>query len=166
MEFIIREMRSDDWDAVAEIYKEGMDTKIATFQNEVPTYEEWDKAHIKSCRLVAEVDNKVIGWTSLSPYSKRCVYAGVAEISIYIKSEYRGMQVGEKLMRATIEESEKEGFWSIISLIIELNVKSIALHTRTGFRMIGYREKVAKDNNGVWQNIVEMERRSKVIGVE
>lgn len=165
MEFTIRTMQQNDWDEVAAIYKEGIDIGIATFQTEVPTYEEWDHSHIKSCRLVAIVDNKVVGWTALSPCSSRCVFAGVAELSVYIKKEYRGRHVGEKLIYETIAESEKEGFWSLMSMIMETNKPSIALHSKTGFRMIGYREKIAKDMNDVWQNTVMMERRSQIIGV-
>lgn len=164
MEMRIRTMSEDDWAAVAEIYKEGIDTKIATFQSGIPTYEAWDQSHVKSCRLIAEADNKVIGWTTLSPISSRCVYAGVAEVSIYVKAQYRGKQIGEKLLKALIAESEKEGFWTLQSGIIEINKASIALHKKAGFRMVGYREKIAKDQNGVWQNTVLMERRSPIVG--
>lgn len=164
MEFTIRAMKLADWDEVAAIYKEGIDTGIATFQTEVPSYEAWDKSHIKPCRLVAEAEGRVIGWTALSPCSSRCVFSGVAELSVYIKSEYRGKHVGSQLIQATIAEAEKEGFWSLMSMIMETNKSSIALHSKTGFRMIGYREKIAKDGNGVWQNTVMMERRSKVVG--
>ena len=160
----IREMRPEDWEVVAAIYKEGIDTKISTFQSTVPTYEEWDKSHIKTCRLVAEEDGKVVGWAALSAYSSRCVYSGVAEVSIYIKADSRGKQIGEKLLLELITQSEKEGIWTLQSGIIEINKASIALHKKTGFRMVGYREKIAKDHNGVWQNTVLMERRSAVIG--
>ncbi|MDD3173698.1 MAG: GNAT family N-acetyltransferase [Herbinix sp.] len=163
MEFIIRAMIKEDWEAVAAIYKEGIDIKIATYQSEVPTYEDWDMSHIKSCRLVAEADNKIIGWIALTPCSSRCVFAGVAEVSIYIKKEYHGNHVGEKLLQAIISESEKEGFWTLQSAIIDINKASIALHTKVGFRMVGYREKIAKDLNGEWSNLVLMEKRSPVI---
>lgn len=165
MEITIREMKSSDWDAVAVIYQEGIDTGMATFQTEIPSYEAWNQSHIKTCRLVAVVDDQVIGWIALSPCSTRCVYAGVAEVSIYISAGYRGKQVGEMLMKAAIAESEKEGFWSLLSVIIETNQSSIALHSKTGFRVIGYREKIAKDVNGIWQNTVMLERRSRVVGV-
>jgi phosphinothricin acetyltransferase len=157
-------MRPEDWEAVAVIYKEGIETKIATFQSTVPTYEEWDKSHIKSCRLVAEEEGKVVGWAALSAYSSRCVYSGVAEVSIYIKTDSRGKQIGEKLLLELIAQSEKEGIWTLQSGIIEINKASMALHKKAGFRMVGYRERIAKDHNGVWQNTVLMERRSVVIG--
>jgi L-amino acid N-acyltransferase YncA len=165
MELIIRAMQQNDWIEVATIYQDGINTETATFQTEVPSYEEWDKSHIKECRLVAEENNRVIGWVALSPSSSRCVYSGVAELSVYIKEECRGKQVGSKLMQAAITESEKEGFWSLLSVIIESNESSIALHSKAGFRMIGYREKIAKDANGVWLNTVMMERRSDTVGI-
>jgi len=157
---IIRNMQREDWTAVAEIYKEGIDTHIATFQKEVPSYEEWDKTHISACRLVAVEDGAVAGWVALSPYKSRCAFSGVAELSIYIKKEYRGRHIGERLLQALIEESEKEGYWMLQANIMEINKASIALHTKSGFRTVGYREKIARDHFGEWQNIVLMERRS------
>jgi phosphinothricin acetyltransferase len=154
----------EDWDAVAVIYQEGINSKVATFQTEVPTYEVWDQSHITSCRLVAEIDHEVVGWTALSPYSSRCVYAGVAEVSIYVKLNQRRKQVGEKLLQALIEESEKVGYWTLQSGILEINQASIGLHNKMGFRLVGFREKIAKDSNGVWRNTVLMERRSIALG--
>lgn len=165
MELIIRAMQKEDWNAVSAIYKEGIDTKIATFQSEVPTYEAWEQSHIKSCRLVAEEEGQVIGWTALSPVSSRCVYSGVAEVSVYVKADQRGKQVGEKLLRELIIESEEKGYWTLQSGILEINSTSIALHKKVGFRMVGYREKIAKDQNGVWQNTVLMEKRSIRVGI-
>ena len=164
MSLSIRRMQAQDWQEVARIYQEGIDTKIATFQTSVPTYEDWDKSHIKSCRLVAVEDNRIIGWTALSAVSSRCVYAGVAEVSVYVQASCRGKGVGEKLLQTLITESEEEGFWTLQSGILEINKGSIALHTKVGFRMVGYREKIAKDHNGVWQNTVLMERRSNYLG--
>lgn len=163
MEILIRKMKTEDWDAVAAIYREGIETTKATFQTEIPSYEQWDQGHIKNCRFVAEVDHEVVGWTALSPVSSRCVYAGVAEVSVYIKNNYRGKHIGEQLFRHLIKESEAEGYWTLQSGIIEINKASIALHQKVGFRMVGYRERIAKDCNGVWQNTVLMERRSSVI---
>ncbi len=156
----IREMMDTDWEAVASIYLEGIKTKRATFQSEVPAFEDWNKSHVKACRMVAEEDNQVVGWSALSAVSSRCVYAGVAEVSIYIKADCRGKGIGERLLREVILESEKEGFWTLQSGIIEINKASIALHKKAGFRMVGYRERIAKDHNGEWQNTVLMERRS------
>lgn len=165
MELIIRAMLPEDWNEVSTIFQEGIDTKTSTFHREIPTYEAWDNSHIKSCRLVAVADGQVIGWAALSPFSSRYVYAGVAEVSIYIKGNYRGRKVGEKLLRELIEESEAEGIWTLQSGIFEINKASQALHKKLGFRLVGYRERIAQDYNGVWQNTILMERRSAIAGV-
>ena len=165
MEIIIRSMEAEDWEAVAVIYHEGIKTTTATFQTDVPSYQEWNQGHVKTCRFVAEVNHEVVGWTALSPVSSRCVYAGVAEVSVYVKDTYRGKHIGEKLLNQLIKETEEEGYWTLQSGIIEINKASIALHQKAGFRMVGYRERIAKDSNGVWQNTVLMERRSKAIGI-
>lgn len=158
----IRNMQEDDWTAVASILQEGIDSHISTFHTAVPSYEEWDKSHIKTCRLVAIEDDMVVGWVALTPFSGRCSFSGVADVSIYIKKDYHRRHIGENLLTALIEESEKEGFWTLQSHIIEINKASIALHTKAGFRMVGYREKIARDHYGVWQNTVIMERRSPI----
>jgi phosphinothricin acetyltransferase len=114
--------------------------------------------------LVAQEKDTVIGWTALSAYSSRCVYSGVAEVSVYVKGDQRGKQVGEKLLQELIIKAEEEDIWTLQSGILEINSASIALHKKVGFRMVGFRERIAKDHNGVWQNTVLMERRSSVIG--
>ncbi len=164
MSLLIREMMKEDWEAVNNIYQEGINTKIATFQTEVPTFEAWDQGHIKTCRLVAVVEGEIAGWTALSPISSRCVYAGAAEVSIYISEKFRGKGIGVRLLKELIEESEQEDFWTLQSGIIERNKASIALHQKAGFRMVGFRERIAKDCDGIWQNTVLMERRSLVVG--
>jgi phosphinothricin acetyltransferase len=138
-----------------------MDTNISTFQIECPPYEEWDSTHMKSCRLVAVTDSKVIGWTALTPVSSRCVYAGVAEVSIYIDRDYQGKGIGEQLLRELIRQSEGNGIWTLQSGIMQENAGSIRLHDKCGFRMVGYREKIGRDRYGVWRNNVLMERRSQ-----
>ena len=160
MRLSIRSMTPEDWPAVARIYQEGMDTNLATFQTECPSWEEWNAAHLQQCRLVAVVDDAVAGWAALSAVSSRCVYAGVAEVSIYISSAARGMGVGKALLTALIATSEEAGFWTLQSGIMENNTASIALHSSCGFRLVGYREKIGQDRNGVWRNTLLMERRS------
>ena len=163
MEIAIREMQKEDWESIAAIFKEGIELKTATFNSEVPSYEIWNESHKTDCRLVAESEQQVIGWVALSPFSSRPVYSGVAEVSIYIMQGFRGRQVGEKLLRALIEESEKSGYWTLQSGIFEINHASLALHEKVGFRMVGYRERIGKDSNGQWQNTIIMERRSTVV---
>ena len=165
MDIAIRGMQKEDWEPIAAIFKEGIDLKTATFHTEVPSYDRWNEAHTNDCRLVAASEQQVIGWAALSPISSRLVYSGVVEVSIYIKQGFRGMQVGERLLRALVEESEKQGYWTLQSGIFEINRASIALHEKLGFRMVGYREKIGRDSNGQWQNTVLMERRSTVTGI-
>lgn len=164
MDIAIEAMQTQDWPAVRAIYLEGIATKNATFENDAPEWEKWDSAHLKSCRLVARLNGQVIGWAALSPVSSRCVYAGVAEESIYISEAARGQGVGRKLLTALIEESEKAGLWTIQTGIFPENTVSLHLHERCGFRVLGVREKVGQ-MDGVWRDVVLMERRSRVVGV-
>lgn len=165
MNYTIEEMKESDWDEVSKIYLEGINTGIATFQNSLPTFEVWDNGHIKSCRLVAKCDGKILGFIALSPTSSRPVYSGVAEVSIYIEENYRGLGVGKALMTSLIKLSEENNFWTLQSGIIRENAASIELHKKCGFREIGVREKVAKMDNSIWHDTVLMERRSKIVGM-
>ncbi|CAB1246084.1 GNAT family N-acetyltransferase [Clostridium sp. HV4-5-A1G] len=161
----IEKMTERHWREVSKIYLEGINTGRSTFQTEVPKWPDWDNSHIKSCRLIACLDNRVLGWAALSPISSRCVYAGVAEVSIYIGKEYRGKGMGTALLKNLIKLSEQSGFWTLQSAVIKENTGSIALHKKCGFRKIGIREKLGKMNNGLWHDVVLMERRSKLVGV-
>ncbi|MBV7271363.1 N-acetyltransferase [Clostridium sp. PL3] len=165
MNYEIGVMIKEDWEEVARIYLEGINTGKATFQSDIPAWENWNNSHITSCRLVARLGNKILGWAALSPTSSRCVYAGVAEVSIYIGEEYRGKGIGKALLTNLVKLSEEDGFWTLQSGIIRENAASIALHKACGFRELGIREKVAKMSNGKWHDVVLMERRSKVVGV-
>ena len=164
-EISIQMMTAGDWPDVARIYAEGLETGNATFQQVVPTWEEWNSGHLYSCRLIAVVENTIAGWAALSPVSSRPVYAGVAEVSVYIGKDFRSRKIGDCLMKRLIAESEKEGLWTLQSSIFRENEASIKLHEKYGFRTMGYREKVGK-MNGIWRDTVIMERRSKVVGVD
>ncbi|MBE5963264.1 MAG: N-acetyltransferase [Lachnospiraceae bacterium] len=167
MKIQIRNMNASDYIKVEEIYLEGIKTKCATFQTEAPSFEQWDASHLKECRLVAveEKEGLVIGWAALSPISSRCVYRGVCEMSIYIAECARGQHVGFELINEMIRQSEKCGIWTLQSAIFQVNEASIALHKKCGFREVGIRERIAKDQDGKWQNTVLMERRSSVVGL-
>lgn len=166
LNYTIEAMKESDWNEVSKVYLEGIRTGIATFQNSIPTFEDWDKGHIKSCRLVAKADEKVLGFSVLSATSSRCVYSGVAEVSIYIGENYRGLGIGKSLFTALIKLSEENNYWTLQSGIIKENTSSIELHKRCGFRELGLREKIAKMDTGVWHDVVLMERRSKLVGIE
>lgn len=163
MQYEIEDMKPEDWEQVRDIYLQGIYTRKATFQTEAPSWEDWDKGHIKSCRLVARSENAVLGWAALSSTSSRCCYEGVAEVSIYIGEEYKGKGIGTALLKKLTKLSEEHGFWTLQSGIIRVNSASIAMHKKCGFREIGIREKIAKMSDGIWHDVVLMERRSKVI---
>ena len=160
MEFEIRALNEADWPDVSRIYQLGMDTNRATFQSECPSWKDWNHSHLQLCRLVIAKDDNVLGWAALTAVSGRCVYAGVAEVSIYVDPAAQGQGVGTRLLQTLIADSEQNGFWTLQSGIMEDNGPSIRLHARCGFRMVGYRERIGKDRFGVWRNTVLMERRS------
>jgi len=163
MAYSIREMNKTDWNQVKEIYQQGIDTNLATFQTDCPTYEEFDQSHLEDCRYVAIDGNIVVGWTVLSAVSNRCVYRGVAEVSIYVRDSYKRKLVGTQLLTHLITKSEEHGIWTLQSGIIEDNTASIRLHEKCGFRKVGYRERIGKDHFGKWRNTVLMERRSNIL---
>lgn len=156
----IREMHSQDWPEVSRIYQQGIDTGLATLEPRCPDWLPWDTSHLKACRLIAEECKTVIGWAALTPVSGRCVYAGVAEVSVYVSPEHQGKGIGKALLKELIRCSEELGFWTLQSSILQENRASICLHERCGFRMVGYREKIGRDQAGKWRNTVLMERRS------
>jgi len=157
-------MNPEDWNAVARIYKLGIDTGVATFQTHIPSWQQWDQSHMQSCRIAAWLDTNIIGWAALSPVSDRCVYGGVGEVSVYVDPSHSKKDVGTQLLKCIVTESEKEGIWTLQAGIFRENVGSIQLHKKVGFREIGHREKVGKLNN-VWHDNVIMEKRSKTIGI-
>lgn len=161
---IITNLTERHWPAVKAIYEKGIATGNATFQTEAPEWEEWDKGHIRACRLVAVENEQVIGWAALSAVSSRCVYGGVAEVSVYIHPDARGKGVGRKLLEALIAESEQNNFWTLQAGIFPENEASVALHEKLGFRHVGRREKIGK-MNGKWRDTLLLERRSVKTGL-
>ena len=159
MEYTVRPMELDDWSEVVEIYYQGIQTNNATFNTSCPSFEEWDKAHIEECRLVAQLDGEVVGWAALCRYSQRECYKGVAEVSVYVDINHRGRGVGALLLGTLVTESEDAGYWTLQSSIMQTNIPSIKLHEKCGFRSVGFRERIAKDRFGVWRNTVIMEHR-------
>lgn len=162
MELKIRTFRKQDWASVSRIYAEGIATGIATFETEVPSFDVWNEKFIKNCRLVAIINNEVVGFAVISQVSKRKVYKGVAEVTIYIDKNQRGKGIGKQLLNTLIIESEKEGFWTLQAGIFLENKASIKLHEKCGFRIIGIREKIGK-LKGKWHDNHFLERRSKSV---
>jgi L-amino acid N-acyltransferase YncA len=154
----LRELAEDDWAAVAEIYWEGMRDGLATFETEVPTWEEWDGSHLRDPRLVAVRDEEIVGWAALSPVSTRRCYAGVVENSVYVARNARGHGIGRALLEALIAGAQRAGIWTVQCSIFPDNRASLALHERCGFRVVGMRERIAK-RDGIWRDTVLLENR-------
>ncbi len=171
MTFTIEELKRRQWEQVRAIYLEGLATGQATFETEAPEWEVWDAAHLPFARLVAEADGagvegyEVLGWAALSPVSRRRVYEGVAEVSVYVSARARGRGVGGALLRALVSESERNGVWTLQAGVFPENAASVALHARCGFREVGRRERIGK-LQGRWRDTLLLERRSERVGTD
>lgn len=159
----IRPMKIEDWQEVSAIWQQGINTNIASFRSAVMLYEEWDTAHIKKCRLVAQDKDAVVAFAVLTPHGGCCAYSGVAEISIYVDEKHRSRGIGKRLLGELVKQAEAEGFWTLESVIIAENTVSIKLHLQYGFRTVGRREKIGYTPDGVWHDTVILEYRSKKI---
>lgn len=164
MPLSVEKMLPGHWPEVRAVYEEGLATGDATFETEAPEWERWDASHLRACRLVALADGRVAGWAALSPVSMRKVYAGVAEVSVYVGAAFRGRGVGRTLLEALVLESESEGVWTLQAGIFPENVASVALHEACGFRVVGRRERIGQ-LKGRWRDTVLLERRSRTVGV-
>jgi phosphinothricin acetyltransferase len=178
MKILIRGLDQTDWPSVRDIYHQGILTGLATFETDLPEWEEWNQAHRREPRLVAvlvaapekapaahkaEKMKEVIGWAAVSPVSGRCVYDGVGEVSAYVAASYRGRGVGHALMEALVEQSEAAGIWTLEAGIFPENEASLAIHERSGFRKVGVRQRLGQ-LNGVWRDVILLERRSEKVG--
>ena len=130
MNIEIINMQPKDWPEIARIYQLGIETGNATFETEIPSWEKWNETHIQSARFIAVLENKIVGWVALSSVSSRCVYGGIAEVSVYVDSNFSGKGIGTKLLQQLINESEKEGFWTLQSGIFPENIASLQLHKK------------------------------------
>ena len=160
----IAPLTATHWDGVRAVYLEGIATGNATFQQSAPDWHDWNKSHLPVCRFVAKFESQVLGWAALCPVSTRCVYSGVAEVSVYVAQAARGTGIGARLMAKLIDKSESEGIWTLQAGIFPENTISLALHTKAGFRIVGIRERLGL-LNGRWRDVVLMERRSSFIGI-
>lgn len=157
-------MRPGDWPAVRRILEEGIATGHATFETAAPSWEAWDGGHLDACRLVGEGEaGEIVGWAALSPVSGRCVYGGVAEVSVYVGAEHRGRGVGRALLEALVQASEAAGLWTLQAGVFPENGASLSLHERCGFRRVGVRERLGRHGDR-WRDVVLLERRSETVG--
>ncbi|MCY3809789.1 MAG: GNAT family N-acetyltransferase [Gemmatimonadetes bacterium] len=159
-------MTPRDWPAVVDIYSQGIESGNATFETEVPDWRSWDGARSPECRLVAEAGGEVIGYAALSPVSGRCVYDGVREAMIFVAAAVRGRGVGGGLLERLVEESEAHGIWTLQAGIFPENAASIRICEKAGFRILGTHERLGRFHDGRWRDVVLMERRSGVVGVD
>jgi L-amino acid N-acyltransferase YncA len=155
----IRRMGPGDWPHVASIYAAGIATRNATFEAEVPPYEEWDAAHLPEHRFVATDGDQVVAWVALTGYSDRCCYSGVADLSVYVDPAAQGQGVGRALLEHLVADTEGSGIWTLQAGVFPENAASLALHRRCGFRIVGTRERIG-ELDGVWRDVVLLERRS------
>jgi len=160
----IKHIQPEDWKGIARIYNLGIETGIATFETEIPSWQQWNVSHLESCRIGAWLENQIVCWVALSPVSNRSVYRGVAEVSVYVDLNFNKKGIGTQLLQSVILESESEEIWTLQASVFRENKASIDLHKKVGFREIGYREKVGK-RKSVWHDNVLLERRSKTIGI-
>jgi phosphinothricin acetyltransferase len=161
----IDEMLPDDGPEVLAIYEAGIETGLATFETAVPDWSTWNAAHRPDCRFVArDADGRVLGWTAVTQVSSRCVYEGVVEESVYIASDARGRGIGRALLTRLIDACEAAGVWTIQAGVIAENVASLRLHEGAGFRRVGVRERIGRDAEGRWRDVVLLERRSERVG--
>jgi L-amino acid N-acyltransferase YncA len=164
MNYILDQMKPEDWEQVRSIYLEAIATGYTTFETEPPSWEKWDAGHLEIARLVARSGDDVLGWALLSSVSKRYAYRGVAELSISHTEKSRGRGIGRVLLEALIEESERNGIWTLQAAIFPENVASVKLHLRCGFREVGRRERIGQ-LNGIWRDTLLFERRSEIVGI-
>ncbi len=157
-------MKAADWPDVSAIYLEGIATGNATFETLAPSWDDFDRVHLPFARLIAHQGRSVAGWVALSKVSNRSCYAGVAEMSVYVASWARGKRVGSALMKAAIEEAERNGIWMLQGSIFAENQASLKMCEAAGFRQVGYRERIGQ-SHGQWRNTILVERRSKVVGI-
>lgn len=152
------------WPIVKKIYEEGIATGNATFQLVAPEWNEWDNNHLPHSRIIAKEADTILGWAALTPVSGRCIYAGVAEVSVYVSDSARGKGFGNLLLEKLIEESEANNTWTLQAGIFPENMASISLHKKYGFRVVGRRERIGK-MNGIWRDTMLLERRSEKVGL-
>jgi len=158
----IRDLRPNDWPEVSRIYAEGIATGNATFETDAPSWDVWDGVHLHHPRLVGTVADEVVAWAAVVPVSSRPVYSGVAEISLYVAEPARGQGVGSALLAEFVREADAAGVWTLQTSVFPENEASLRLLERSGFRVVGRRERIGQ-LDGRWRDTLLLERRSEVI---
>ena len=158
----IRKLTKEDWPAVREIFEQGIAGKNATFETEAPSWQAWNRSQLDGHRYVAVEQGRVVGWVAAHPVSLRPCYRGVVEHSVYVHDDWQGKGIGRALLMRLFESTEEDGIWTIQTGVFPENEASLALHQKCGFRVVGMQERLGK-LDGVWRDVVVLERRSEVI---
>ena len=160
----IEKLIEKHWPEVRAIYESGLATGNANFSHQVPDWERWDNNHVKTCRLAATENGVVLGWAALTAIADNCVFAGVAEVSVYVADGQRGKGIGKQLLAELVKISEENNFWTLESRIFAENTASLKIHRDNGFRIVGRRERIGK-LDGEWRDTLLLERRSAIAGL-
>jgi phosphinothricin acetyltransferase len=159
----VRPMENTDGMKVLAVYAEALKGNDATFETNVPTWSEWQKAHLPAHRFVATEDSKTIrGWSALSRFSERREYAGVVECYTFVRVDARRSGVGTRLLESLITATEGQGLWTLQAHIFPENVAALGLYRKAGFRVVGTRERIGR-HRGVWRDMLLLERRSPTV---
>jgi phosphinothricin acetyltransferase len=157
---LLATLLENHFDAVREIYEQGIRSGDATFETTCPPWDQWNTKHLPHSRFVVIDAGVIAGWAALSPVSERCVYEGVAEVSVYVRNGHHGKGIGFELLQALVQSSEEHGIWTLQAGIFPENKASIHLHEKCGFKTVGIRERLGKMGDR-WRDVVLMERRSE-----
>jgi L-amino acid N-acyltransferase YncA len=157
----IRTASLDDAAAIAEIYNQGIEERVATYETRLRSAEDhqaWLQAIAgRYPAVVAQIDHEIVGWAGAGPYRDRECYRGIGEFSMYVNRDWRRRGVGDLLLTGLINEAERLGLWKLLSRIFLFNEASRALCRKHGFREVGTYEKHAR-LDGRWLDVVIVER--------
>ena len=156
-----RPVVDEDMPAVLAIYEEGLATRNATFETELPTAAQLRGRWLPGMAWVAEIDGQVVGWTAVLPASERECYSGVGETTVYVAHAARGRGVGKALLFTQVTEADRAGLWTLQASIFPENRASLALHHSAGYRTLAVRTRIAQ-LDGVFRDTVLLERRSEI----
>lgn len=144
--------------AIARIYNQGIQARVATFETRPRAADEivawFDGRHPI---VVVEEGGEVVGFAATSPYRPRDCYAGIAEFSVYVEAAARGRGVGHVAMESLIAAATERGFWKLVSRVFPENQASLALLRAVGFREVGRYERHAR-LDGQWRDVIIVER--------
>jgi L-amino acid N-acyltransferase YncA len=157
---VIRAAQAADAQAIADIYNEGIATRLATFETEprqASDVEAWLAAGERLPMLVADAGEGVLGWARILAYSDRPVYAGVGEVSVYVAPQARGRGLGTALLEALQQQATELGYWKLLGKLFTANAASAGMVRRCGWREVGMHHKHSR-LDGEWRDVLLVER--------